>query len=122
MSKVYFWIKKHAKVLQVIIGVTGVTIAFVSLILFVLHNWTDIDIEDWLDIDDNGRVELEDLSALLGNGVTHPPVIPDPGIRFQDCDKCPVMVGVPTGSFIMGASSSGWLVMSMTFLKAPSIR
>jgi formylglycine-generating enzyme required for sulfatase activity len=48
----------------------------------------------------DARIRLADPSR---DAVAEPPqVFPKAGTEFQDCSKCPAMVAVPAGSFVMG--------------------
>ncbi len=72
---------------------------------------SDVGYDVRMDFDADGRVGIADFLAFVnvfgsegedggGSGGGGSGGI---GVQFQDCDECPVMVEVPTGSFIMGA-------------------
>ena len=47
----------------------------------------------------------EGLTPLTGVVIPKPPqqLAPKPGVVFKDCDECPEMVVIPSGSFLMGS-------------------
>ena len=73
---------------------------------------SDVDYDARMDFDGNGSVDLADFLAFAGafgnkcgTSQRQDPLV---GVRFSDCDECPVMVRVPTGSFTMGAPPDEW--------------
>ena len=55
--------------------------------------------EIWADVER----ELEQQAELMAAGRQ---AEKEPGLRFKDCEECPLMVVVPSGSFMMGSPSS----------------
>ncbi|MDE2889988.1 MAG: SUMF1/EgtB/PvdO family nonheme iron enzyme [Gemmatimonadota bacterium] len=73
---------------------------------------SDADYDARMDFDGNGSVNLTDFltfAGAFGNECqTTPPDSIRVGDRIRHCDKCPLMVKVPTGSFTMGAPPDEW--------------
>ena len=85
---------------------------FLSFVVVFGTVSSDADYDARMDFDGNGSVNLTDFLIFVGafgnECQTTPPDTIRVGDRIRHCDRCPLMVKVPMGSFKMGAPPDEW--------------